>query len=344
MKKFLKWYVPLFLAAALMIFVLYKTNLFKPADTAVETAQQNDSVSSILEDSPTVEPPALSKADDKGITTGVKYSGKLVGEGSRNVLIIGEDKLNDLYDTIGIASTDEKNGKLKLIMIPRDTYIEYGSEITDYLKEVGKSSTPGIYKINCAHLIGSMVKYKGKFNSGPTSFLAQVIKEKFGIDVDDYVKINTSGFASMVDLFGGVDIKVPYLMNYDDPTQDLHIHIAKGMQHLDGANAEGFVRYRQGFKEDGTYFEIGDPGRKKNQLDFLQAFIKQHGTIADIDKIPRLINLLGKNVQHSIGVGDMLQVYIKIAKDIVLSKYQIETENLDGKMTKIDGSSYLLLE
>jgi polyisoprenyl-teichoic acid--peptidoglycan teichoic acid transferase len=344
MKKFLKWYIPLFLAAALIILIVYKTNLFKPEDTAVETAQQNDSVSSILEDSPTVEPPELNEGDDKGITTGVGYSGKLVEEGSRNVLIIGEDKMNDLYDTIGIASIDEKNGKLKLIMIPRDTYIEYGGEVADYLNEVGKSKSPGIYKINCAHLIGSMVKYKGKFKSGPTSFLAQVIKEKFGIDVDDYVKINTSGFASMVDLFGGIDIKVPYLMNYDDPTQDLHIHLAKGMQHLDGAQAEGFVRYRQGFREDGTYFEIGDPGRKKNQLDFLQAFIKQHGTISQIDKIPQLMQLLGKNVQHSIGVGDVLQVYIKLAKDIILSKFQIESENLDGKQTKINGSSYLMLE
>lgn len=344
MKKFLKWYIPLFLAAALMIFIVYKTNLLKPAVTAVETAQQNDSVSSIPEDSPTVEPPVLSEAYNKGITTGVRYSGKLVEEGSRNVLIIGEDKLNDLYDTIGIASIDEKNGKLKLIMIPRDTYIEYGGKVADYLDEVGKSKSPGIYKINCAHLIGSMVKYKGKFKSGPTSFLAQVIKEKFGIDVDDYVKINTSGFASMVDLFGGVDIKVPYLMNYDDPTQDLHIHISKGMQHLDGSQSEGFVRYRQGFKEDGSYFEIGDPGRKKNQLDFLQAFIKQHGTITQIDKIPQLIQLLGKNVQHSIGVGDVLQVYIKLAKDIVLSKFQIESENLDGKQKKINGSSYLMLE
>ena len=344
MKKFLKWYIPLFLAAALLLFFVYKTNLLNPSDTTLEVVQQNDSIGTAWADSPTVEPPVLSQDDDKSITTGVKYSGKLVGEGTRNVLIIGEDKLNDLYDTIGIASIDEQNGGLKLIMIPRDTYIEYGGEIADYLNEVGKSKSPGINKINCAHLIGSMVKYKGKFKSGPTSFLAQVIKEKFSIDVDDYVKINTSGFASMVDLFGGIDINVPYLMNYDDPTQDLHIHLAKGMQHLDGGQAEGFVRYRQGFKEDGSYFEIGDPGRKKNQLNFLQAFIKQNGTLTKIDKIPRLINLLGKNVQHSIGVGDVLQVYIKLAKDIVLSKYQIETENLDGRQTKINGSAYIILE
>lgn len=344
MKKFLKWYIPLFLASALLLFAVYKTNILKPAETTMDTVRQIGNSNVMTAERTTVAPPIFSKDDDNRVTTGVKYSGKLVEEGSRNVLIIGEDKKNDLYDTIGIASIDQKNGRLKLIMIPRDTYIEYGNKVADYLDETGKSKSPGIYKINCAHLIGSMVKYKGKFNSGPASFLAQVIKEKFGIDADDYVKINTSGFASMVDLFGGVDIKVPYLMNYDDPAQDLHIHIAKGMQHLDGADAEGFVRFRQGFREDGTYLEIGDPGRKKNQLNFLQAFIDQHGTIAEIDKIPRLIDLLGKNIQHSIGVGDMLTVYIKLAKDIVSSKYEIETENLEGRQTKINGSSYVMLE
>lgn len=344
MKRFLKWYIPMFIIAAILLFVVYKTALLRPSDPALQVVQQNSGMGTAIADSSTVEPPVLVDNGDKSVTKGVKYSTSLVGEGTRNILIIGEDKMNDLYDTIGIASIDEKSGKLKLIMIPRDTYIEYGGDIADYLKEVGKSESPGIYKINCAHLIGSMVKYKGKFKSGPTSFLAQVIKEKFGIDVDDYVKINTSGFADMIDLFGGVDIQVPYLMNYDDPTQDLHIHIAKGLQHLDGSQAEGFVRYRQGFKEDGSYFEIGDPGRKKNQLNFLQAFIKQHGTVGEIDKIPKLLNLLGKNVQHSIGLGDVLQVYVKLAKDIVLSKYPIETENLDGRLTKIDGSSYLILE
>ncbi len=343
MKRFLKWYVPLFLAAALMLFLAYKT---KPEEKAAEVVQQNDSTASVVtvEDIPAAAPPALSRSDDGKLTKGKPYSVKLVEEGTRNVLIIGEDKLNDLYDTIGIANIDEKNGRLKIIMIPRDTYIEYTGVISDYLEKSGKSESPGIYKINCAHLIGSMVKYKGKFTSGPTSFLAEVIKEKFGIDVDDYVKINTGGFSSMVDLFGGVEINVPYLMKYDDPVQELHIDLAKGMQRLDGAQAEQFVRYRQGYKEDGSYFEIGDPGRKKNQLNFLKAFINQHGTIAEIDKVPRLIDLLGKNVQHSIGVGDMLQVYIKLAKNVVSDKYQIETENLEGEQTKVNGSSYVLLE
>ena len=38
----------------------------------------------------------------------------------------------------------------------------------------------------------------------------------------------------MAEAIGGVDFEVPVNMNYDDPTQDLHIHISKGMQHPAG--------------------------------------------------------------------------------------------------------------
>lgn len=345
MKRFLKWYIPVFVLAALLIFLAYRTDATKPDDSAVDAVLQEDGVGIAMEEEMlAVPPPVIKQEKDTRITVGPAYGEKLVEEGSRNILIIGEDKMNDLYDTICIASIDQKNKKLRLIMIPRDTYIEYGSDIAAYLDETGKSKSAGIYKINCTHLIGSMVKYKGKFNSGPSSFLAQVIKEKFGVEVDDYVKINTSGFASLVDLYGGVDYNVPYLMNFDDPTQDLHIHLKKGQQHLSGSQAEGFVRFRQGYKEDGTFFEIGDIARKKNQLSFIQAFIKQHGTVAKIDKIPKLISLLGKNVQHSIGVGDVLQVYIGLGKDIIADKYAIETVNLEGKQAKIKGSAYVLLD
>lgn len=281
----------------------------------------------------------------KTLTVGKPYSGKLVEEGTRNILIIGEDKLNDLYDTIGIASIDSKNKTLKLIMIPRDTYIEYNQEILSKLEAVNLINSPGIFKINCSHLVGSKIEYSGRFNSGPSSFLTEVVQEKFGVKLDDYVKININGFKALINHLGGVDIYVPYDMNYDDPLQDLSIHIEKGMQHLEGTDAEGFVRFRQGFREDGTFFEIGDTGRKKNQLNFIKELIKQKGTIKNIGKIPGMFDLLGKNVQHSIGLGDILQAYMGMAKDIISDEYEITSENLNSeKMIRIHGSSYLVLD
>ena len=279
------------------------------------------------------------------LTVGKQYSGKLVEEGTKNLLIIGEDKLNNLYDTICIANIDQKKKTLKLIMIPRDLYVEYSQDIISLIPEK-LIHEPGIYKINYTHTIGYKIGYKGKFdNSGPISFLADVIHEKFGIEVDDYIKVNTKGFRALINHLGGVDINVPYDMNYDDPTQDLSIHIRKGMQHLDGTDAEGFVRFRQGYREDGSFFEIGDTQRKKNQLNFIKALMKQKGTLGNINKIPGMIDIMGKNVQHSIGIGDILQTYMGLAKYIISDEYEITTENLSSETLKrIDGSSYMILD
>jgi hypothetical protein len=52
---------------------------------------------------------------------------------------------------------------------------------------------------------------------------------------------------------------VPRNMNYDDPYQDLSIHIEKGYQLLDGEGAMGVLRYRH--DNDLRYgYPDGDPG------------------------------------------------------------------------------------
>ena len=288
--------------------------------------------------------PATSDEPER-LTVGKPYSEKLVEDGARNILFIGQDKVSNLYDTMGIVSVDSKNKKVKIIMIPRDTYIEYNDKILAELEKANKLKVPGYLKINNTHHVGGIINYSGKFDSGPISFLADVIGEKFNVEIHDYVKINIKGFRELIDHLGGIDIKVPYRMDYKDPVQDLVIDLQPGYQHLDGHDAEGFVRFRQGYKEDGTWFEIGDFERKKNQLYFIRELIKQKGTLKNIDKIPGIIKILGKNIQHSIGIGDVLTSYIGMATDVITSKYEIVTETLySDKMIRVYGSSYIVLE
>lgn len=351
-RRILIWIGILTLAGIILLMVACETGVLFPQEetetapaqeipgskpTKSKTVNKNETETDSL-----IQPEA---EEPKRLTVGKPYSVKLVEEGSRNVLIIGEDKMNNLYDTIGIVSIDSKNKKVKIIMIPRDTYIEYNDDIRAVLEKAKLLHTPGIFKINYTHHIGKKINYEGKFDSGSISFLADVVEEKFNVELQDYVKINTKGFRELIDHLGGVDIYVPYRMDYKDPVQDLVIDIMPGMQHLDGHDAEGFVRFRQGYREDGTFFEIGDTGRKQNQLNFLKQLIKQKGTIKNIGKIPGIIDILGRNIQHSIGLGDVLSTYIGLATEVITKDYEIVLENINSdKMTRIDGSSYLVVE
>lgn len=351
-RAILIWIGILTLAGIILLMVACETGILLPRDNKQLNEQAPEETQTVAAEQTQAEPeqtdtplPDPREETIKTLTSGRPYSQKLTEDGSRNILILGQDKVSNLYDTIGIASIDKNGKKVSLIMIPRDTYIEYNSDIRAKLEASNLLHEPGVYRINYTHHIGSLIDYSGRFSSGSISFLADVIEEKFRIKIDDYMKINTKGFREMVDHLGGIEIYVPYDMNYDDPVQDLHIHIPKGTQYLDGVNAEGFVRFRQGYREDGSLFEIGDVNRKKNQLNFLQQLIKQKGTVGNIGKIPGIISILGKNVQHSIGFGDVLQTYIGLATDIVKDGYEISSVNINSdKMTRIDGASYLVLE
>ncbi len=277
----------------------------------------------------------------------------LVSENSTNVLILGEDQMYGLMDTVGIMSIDRDSQKIKIIMIPRDTYIGYNKKVLEFMKAYNTVNEPGAFKINYAYYLGWYIhdrgrklNFKGKFDniSYGVSFITQVVEEKFSLTIHDFIKVDTEGFVNAVDLFGGVDIYVPYDMDYEDPAQDLYIHLDKGMQQLDGKQAEGFVRFRTGVDDNGKVIEYGDVERKRNQQAFLKAFIDQHGTITNADKIPGLLDILGRRVWSSIKPSDVLFRYIGLVKDIIKDGYTVESVTLVGELRMIRGSSYIVIE
>lgn len=276
---------------------------------------------------------------DYNITNGQRYYKPLVNDSSRNVLLIGEDAYSGNYDTIIIASISDETKKIRLFNFPRDIYIDYSKEVLDKLKEKSPSlyKAKGFQKINAAHTVGARIEYEngeGRFGDSNFDFLADLIEEVFSITIDDYAYVNTKGFREIVDLFGGVDVNVTVRMKYDDPMQDLHIDLKKGMQHLNGAQAEGFVRFRQGYDENGTFKSYSDQFRKENQNEFLKAFFKQHINVKNLGKIDELGKLLNDNVLTSIDNVKKITSYANMLRKALLGKYTQESSIVECENTK----------
>lgn len=283
------------------------------------------------------------------LTDGQKYYKSLVDENSINVLIIGPDKSGANYDTLLIASIDDKNNIVRFINLPRDIYIEYSDEVKKELKKTwpSYSSSKGIYKINAAHTIGKSVEYKdgqGRFGSPEFDFTSDLIEEVFGIYIDDFVYMKPSSFKRVVDYFGGVDIDVPYRMKYNDPTQDLTIDLKKGPQKLNGAQAEGFVRFRQGIDENGKYVSIGDIERKANQVTFVKAFMDQHMTLKNIGKVINIFNDLDSYLSSSVDNAGEAGEYGKVAEKLFKNKFTQTSEDIECADAKIGGVYYLKIK
>ena len=112
--------------------------------------------------------------------------------------------------------------------------------------------------------------------------------------------MNLDGFAGIVNAIGGVDLYIPYDMDYEDPEQDLYIHFKEGQTHLNGKDAEKFVRFRDGFIQ-------ADIGRGNAQKLFMAAFIdkaKSSVTLTNVSLLTNLVNEVLANLTTDIPAAD----------------------------------------
>lgn len=128
-------------------------------------------------------------------------------------------------------------------------------------------------------------------------YLGTLIYYNLGVPVDFYAQVNVSGFRGVVDAVGGVDVVIQQDMDYDDPLQDLHIHLKKGPQHLDGDKAEQFVRFRKGYVS-------ADLARIDAQKIFMTAFIKKLLSFSTVTKIGTVAEEIQKNLTTNLTVSD----------------------------------------
>ena len=175
-------------------------------------------------------------------SSAVTADGDLTAERAYNVLLLGTDREAGLADVMMLVRLDLAHSKAFIMQIPRDTYAEY---------------TDASYKkLNGAYLtLGA---------EGTCTFLA----EAFGINIDRYIVTGLDSLCAAVDAVGGVDVRVPCDMRYRDSAQGLYIDLKAGVQHLDGALAEQFLRFRSGYIE-------GDIDRMDAQKIFLAAIAKK---------------------------------------------------------------------
>ena len=145
-------------------------------------------------------------------------------EGKCAILLAGTDEEGYRTDTIILVTIDDSEHTVSLLSIPRDTY----------------TSGYSVPKINsaCGAAGGG---------AGGMEELMDAVENLLGFRPDGYAMVNFDVFARVVDLFGGVDFDVPVDMDYEDPYQDLYIHLKAGEQHLNGEEALQVMRFRSGY-------------------------------------------------------------------------------------------------
>lgn len=239
-----------------------------------------------------------------------------------NFLIIGRDKVGLNTDVIMLVNFNTGSGEISIMQIPRDTYIE-----------IGGSSC----KINSVYsIMHSRAALKGVSDSedrGMTD-MAATLEANLGIEIDYYALLNLTGFGNIIDTIGGIPMYVPYNMDYDDPYQDLHIHIKAGQQTLNGEKAEQFIRFREGYI-------AGDIGRIDAQKLFMTACIEQLKNNLNASTIMGLVNELYTNLKTSLSIAD---VGYFIKQFFLTEDTNISFITFPGEDTYAGGVSYYVMK
>ena len=230
--------------------------------------------------------------------------------GEFQVLIMGvsTDQAGvDLTDTIMVASYNPNSQRAVLLSIPRDSFTGKNTK-----KATASEKINAIYNLT----------------KDPQETL-DAVNELTGLDIKYYMIVRTEALIELVDAIGPIEYDVPTNMNYDDPTQDLHIHINKGMQEIDGEKAEQLLRFRK--NNDGTTFpaEYGDNdiGRMRNQREFIMAVIDQTVTAGNITKLGQILDIASRNLITNVDFN-AIKDYLPYA--VEFSTANMQTEVLPG--------------
>ena len=231
--------------------------------------------------------------DDQEVQINKTVAGSEVLSGYTNIALFGVDKRTGdegMYgnsDTAIIASINNDTKEVRLVSLYRDTYMRVDED----------QDGNGIYsKCNSAYLRG-----------GPVQAI-NMINTNMDLDIQNYVSVNFSAMATVVDCLGGLDIPMSYeeiehMNNHcvetseqtgldytpiekPDPAPEDQSKII-GTYHLNGVQVTAYCRIRQ--------TASGDQGRTERQrlvLDMLadKAKSASFGTLSKIvDKVFPLI-------------------------------------------------------
>ena len=302
-------------------------------------------------------------ADEPELSVGEEQAGEfspfdVAEDGKYSVVFIGYGGAGhqggSLADSIILFSADPKEKTAKLISIPRDLWVALP---TDYNNQTYN-------KINAAFAVGQddltyankRPEFRGK--NGGANLLKYAVYSVAGIQVDNFIAVDFSGFERAIDNLGGIDVEIS--RTFDDyfyPVKGLenetcgfspeqiaefheqftgfnlekqftcryeHIHFDKGRVGMDGADALKFVRSRHSASYGGDF------ARSERQFAVLSAIADKIFSAQIIQNGGNALSDLTSLVSSDIANADIKKLFDTLggSSDYKLQEIHLSTDNV----------------
>lgn len=234
-----------------------------------------------------------------------------------NIAIFGIDSRNNDHvgrsDSLMLLSVDREHNKLKITSIARDT------------------------KVNIPTKSGRYDKINHAYAFGGAPLAIKTLNKNFDMNIKDYVTVNFSEMASVIDAVGGVTVEITELERIDTNNLLLYDKYKEliqsyGKVDLNGAQALEYSRIR---KRD------SDPDRMSRQrkvIDALYEKIKKKSYL----EYPSLIKQIIPMIETSLSYNDIISL-VSIMKNTPAIEEKVfpnEKSNAKGGISPTDGVWY----
>jgi LCP family protein required for cell wall assembly len=192
-----------------------------------------------------------------------------------NVLVLGVDRRpsaaegsSTRSDTIMLVQVTPGTGRVELLSVPRDLYVEVEPGYQD--------------RINTAYTYGGIDQARA------------VMEGLTGVQIDSYVIVDFEGFEEIINAIGGVKVDVGHDVFPEK------WHMGEGVQRLGGRKALFYARYR------GT--PRADLDRIDHQQRLLAALRKKALRWNTVTKLPQIVKVANENVDTDLGILQVISL------------------------------------
>ena len=243
----------------------------------------------------------LEPGEEELTGTQPKVSGKRKTDDFYTFLLMGRDTGGGgNTDTMMLISYNVTDQEMNVMSLPRDTMVNVPWDIK---------------KLN------SVYNYYGGGDKGIAA-IKEEVSDLVGFVPDYEIVVEWEAVGKLVEAIGGVYFDVPFDMDYEDPTQDLYIHLKAGYQKLNGEQAMGLIRWRHN-NSYSVQYPNGDLGRIQTQQEFMKAVIEQTLQLENAGKIMEFAKIFSENVSTDLSVQNLFW----LGKEAILGGLTMDNVN-----------------
>ena len=208
-----------------------------------------------------------------------------------------------------IAVVNNKTKTVLLVSTPRDYFVKLAG-----IDKEDKLTHAGLYGIDTS---------------------MSTLKTIYDVDLSCYVRINFSGFQTIIDKLGGIDVDSQY--SFTSITEEGTYSFSEGKNHLNGAEALGFARSRN--------FTDGDRQRGRNQMQVIKATIEKLESSNMLKNYSSLMDEMGNMCQTNMkkeDVGYLVQSTIEDGNWKVLT-YSVSGSDSEKVCYSLGTPAYVMI-